>query len=48
MESIYTELVLYGNQNECARTDTVFPPNLRPVMVRFPLLADILMNHGGH
>ena len=24
MESIYTELALYGSKNECARTDTVF------------------------
>ena len=23
MESIYTELALYGRKNECARTDTV-------------------------
>ena len=26
MESIYTELTLYGSNNECARTDTVFLP----------------------
>ena len=26
MESIYTELALYGSKNECARTDTVFLP----------------------
>ena len=26
MESIYTELPLYGSKNECARTDTVFYP----------------------
>ena len=26
MESLYTGLVLYGSQNECARTDTVFLP----------------------
>ena len=26
MESIYTELALYGSKNECARTDTVFAP----------------------
>ena len=24
MESIYTELALYGSKNECARTETVF------------------------
>ena len=24
MESIYTDLALYGSKNECARTDTVF------------------------
>ena len=24
MESIYTELALYGTKNECARTDNVF------------------------
>ena len=24
MESIYTELALYGSKNECARTDTIF------------------------
>ena len=24
MESIYTELGLYGSKNKCARTDTVF------------------------
>ena len=24
MESIYTELALYGSKNECARTNTVF------------------------
>ena len=37
MESIYTELVLYGCKNECARTDNVFPPYLRSAMVLFPL-----------
>ena len=26
MESIYTELALYGSKNECARNDTVFLP----------------------
>ena len=26
MESIYPELALCGRLNECARTDTVFPP----------------------
>ena len=26
MESIYTELALYGSKNECARTDKVFFP----------------------
>ena len=26
MESIYTELALYGSKNECDRTDTVFLP----------------------
>ena len=26
MESIYTELALYGSTNECAITDTVFLP----------------------
>ena len=26
MESIYTELALYGSKNEGARTDTVFLP----------------------
>ena len=26
MESIYTELDLYGSKNECARTDTDFLP----------------------
>ena len=26
MESIYTELALYGSKNECARTDTVLLP----------------------
>ena len=26
MESICTELALYGSKNECARTDTVFLP----------------------
>ena len=26
MESIYTELALYGNKNECAMTDIVFLP----------------------
>ena len=26
MESIYTELALYGSKNECARADTVFLP----------------------
>ena len=26
MESIYTELALYGSKNECARTDTVILP----------------------
>ena len=26
MESIYTELALYGSKNECARTDDVFSP----------------------
>ena len=26
MESIYTELALYGSKKECARTDNVFLP----------------------
>ena len=26
MESMYTELALYGSKNECARTDNVFSP----------------------
>ena len=26
MESLYIGLALYGSQNECARTDTVFLP----------------------
>ena len=26
MESIYTELALYGSKKVCARTDNVFPP----------------------
>ena len=26
MESIYNELAVYGSENECARTDTVFLP----------------------
>ena len=26
METIYTELALYGSKNECARTYTVFLP----------------------
>ena len=26
MESIYTELALYGSKNECARTDNVYFP----------------------
>ena len=26
MESIYTELALYGSKHECARTDNVFFP----------------------
>ena len=26
MESIYTELALYGSKNECAKTDNVFFP----------------------
>ena len=26
MESIYTELALYGSKNECPRNDTVFVP----------------------
>ena len=26
MESLYTELALYGRTNKCARTDTVFLP----------------------
>ena len=26
MESIYTELALYGSINECVRTDNVFSP----------------------
>ena len=26
MENIYTKLALYGNKNECGRTDTVFLP----------------------
>ena len=38
MESIYTELDLYGSKNECARTDTVFSPYLRSAMVWFPFL----------
>ena len=26
MESIYTDLALYGSTNDCARSDTVFLP----------------------
>ena len=26
MESIYTELALYGSNNECTKTDNVFSP----------------------
>ena len=26
MESLYTEVALYGSKNECARTDTVLLP----------------------
>ena len=26
MESIYTELALYGSKNECARTENIFSP----------------------
>ena len=26
MESIFTELAVYGSKNECARTDNVFSP----------------------
>ena len=26
MQSIFTELALYGSKNECARTDNVFYP----------------------
>ena len=26
MESAYTELALYGTQNECAKTDNIFFP----------------------
>ena len=26
MESIFTELALYGSKNDCARTETVFLP----------------------
>ena len=26
MESIYTELALYGSRNECTKTDNVFSP----------------------
>ena len=26
MESAYTELALYGSQNECAKTDNIFSP----------------------
>ena len=26
MESVYTEIALYGSKNECARTDIVFLP----------------------
>ena len=36
MEGIYTELVLYGTKNECARTDYVFSLYLRSAVVRFP------------
>ena len=28
IESIYPEFALFGSKNECARTDTVFPPYL--------------------
>ena len=36
MESIYAELALSDNTNECARTDIVIYPYLRSAMVRFP------------
>ena len=39
MESIYTQLALYGSKNECARTENVFSPYPRSAMVRLPLLC---------
>ena len=43
MESIYSDLALYGSKNEGARTDTVFSPYLRSAMVRFPQKAGALV-----
>ena len=39
MESIYTELALYGSKDESARTDNVFCSYLRSAMVRFPFIT---------
>ena len=37
IESIYSELALYGSTNKCTRTDTVSYPYLRSAMARFHL-----------
>ena len=39
MESIYTELALYGSKNECARTDNAFSPIFEICVVRFPFVV---------
>ena len=41
MESIYTELALYGSKDESARTANVFCPYLRSAIVGFPLLNSV-------
>ena len=51
MESIHTDLALYGSKNESARTDNekVFSQYLRSAIVRFPLVylasSDISVQH---
>ena len=43
MESIYTELALYGSKHECARTDIVFLPICEVCDGTVSLTANIFM-----
>ena len=48
MASIYAELALYGSQNECARTETVFSPISEVCDGTVSLMISQLNHNDGH